>query len=77
MVGEPKEIQRVEIIKPMLINATIPHRGQFINPNRLLACIRFDPELSSEDATKLLGTNIPQDHQYIEMLKLIMKGPRL
>ena len=47
------EICRVETVKPMLINTTIPHRALTTCPGRVLACIRFVPDLTESEFTRL------------------------
>jgi len=44
-----KEICRVETIRPMLVNTTIPHRGISNTESRVLCCIRFKPDLTEEE----------------------------
>ena len=53
------EVCRVETIKPMLVNTTVLHRGICSKENRMMVGIRFSPELSSNDLTRL-GVKITQ-----------------
>lgn len=50
---EAKEICRVETVRPMIINTTIPHRGEWhLRPSRVLCCINFT-DLTDEDINRM------------------------
>ena len=55
---EAKEICRVETVRPMIINTTIPHRGWSMKPSRVLCCIRFKPDLTEEEFDRILAYNV-------------------
>ena len=46
------EICRVETIRPMIMNTTIPHRALTEKSTRVLACLRFQPELTYEELAR-------------------------
>jgi hypothetical protein len=48
------EICRVETIRPMLINTTIPHRALTNKATRIIACIRFVPDITDEEILRLI-----------------------
>jgi len=52
------EIKRVECNKPMILNTTILHKAFVYKKTRLMAGIRFNPNLDVEDM-KQLGINQP------------------
>ena len=61
---ECEEINRVEVIRPMLVNTTILHRGIAPVESRLICGIRFSSPLTHEDALNLKITNpFFQEHQ--------------
>ena len=49
------EIDRVECIYPVLVNTSIPHVGISDKPLRQMACIRFYPELTCDEANQLVS----------------------
>jgi len=50
---EATEICRAETSRPMLVNTSIPHRGIHNCPTRVLACIRFIPDLSDDEIYRI------------------------
>ena len=53
------EIKRLETNQPVIVNITIPHRPvSDHNQTRILACLRFTPELTDADLKKL-GVDTP------------------
>lgn len=49
------EIGRVECTLPVLVNTSIPHVGISDRPLRQMACIRFYPELTCDEVTRLVS----------------------
>jgi hypothetical protein len=56
--GAAEEIARVEVIRPMVVNTTILHRGITDNPFRSICGLRFIPELDEENL-KQMGIKNP------------------
>ena len=50
---EVKEVARVELVRPMVVNTTVLHRGIHENPKRAICCFRFTPNLTYEDLQRL------------------------
>lgn len=51
---DTEELCRVEVVRPMVINVTIPHAVEnFTDQHRFLVSTRFDPELTAEDLFRL------------------------
>lgn len=57
-IEEVTEITRVEVVRPMVVNTTILHRGINDNPDRSICCFRFTPNLTFDDL-KQLGIDRP------------------
>ena len=51
--GTETEICRAETNRPMIINTSIPHRGLHNCPTRILAGIRFLPDLTDEEFNRI------------------------
>ena len=48
-----REIARVQYTQPMLLNTSILHSGKIISNRRTIAGLRFWPELTAEEITRL------------------------
>lgn len=60
---ECKELCRVEVVQPMLVNTTILHRGITTKPSRLICGIRFNIPLTVEDLVSI-GISEPFTQSY-------------
>jgi hypothetical protein len=62
-LDETTEICRAEVVRPMLVNTTILHRGVVPSPNRTICGIRFNSELTNEE---VLNLGIQQPYKQVD-----------
>jgi hypothetical protein len=54
-IEDATEVARLQYTQPALVNTTILHRGLVDRPSRILCCIRFWPELTAREVSRLTG----------------------
>ena len=57
-ISDATEVARLQYTQPALVNTTILHRGLVDRPSRTLCCIRFWPELTDQEVSRLTS---PED----------------